>query len=61
MALAWLLKNPVLTSVILGPRTVEQVTGSRPALEIDLDDAALARLDEIWPGPGGQAPDAYAW
>ena len=21
----------------------------------------LARLDEIAPGPGGQAPEAYAW
>ena len=22
---------------------------------------ALKRLDEIWPGPGGEAPEAYAW
>jgi hypothetical protein len=22
---------------------------------------ALRRLDEIWPGPGGEAPQAYAW
>jgi hypothetical protein len=26
-----------------------------------LGDDALARLDEIWPGPGGPAPEAYAW
>ncbi len=61
IALAWLLKNPVITAPILGPRTIEQLTGSLRALEIYLDDATLAKLDEIWPGPGGQAPEAYAW
>ena len=25
-----------------------------------LDDASLARWDEIWPGPGGEAPEAYS-
>jgi hypothetical protein len=31
------------------------------ATEITLDTATLARLDEIFPGPGGEAPKAYAW
>ena len=35
--------------------------GSLRALEIKLTDEQLARLDEIWPGPGGPAPEAYAW
>ena len=61
VALAWLLSNPVVTAPIVGPRTMEHLTGSLRALKIHLDDAALARLDEIWPGPGGQAPEAYAW
>jgi len=61
VALAWLLKNPVVTSPIIGPRTMGQLTGSLGALKLRLDDAALARLDEIWPGPGGEAPEAYAW
>jgi hypothetical protein len=26
-----------------------------------LDDAVLSRLDEIFPGSGGPAPEAYAW
>jgi hypothetical protein len=30
-------------------------------LEIKLDKAALKKLDEIWPGPGGEGPEAYAW
>jgi len=61
VALAWLLNNPVVTAPIIGPRTVEQLTGSLRALEIKLDEAALKALDEIFPGPGGEAPEAYAW
>jgi aryl-alcohol dehydrogenase-like predicted oxidoreductase len=61
VGLAWLLANPVVTAPIIGPRTVEQLTGSLRALEITLSDETLKRLDEIWPGPGGEAPAAYAW
>ena len=61
VALAWLLANPVVTAPIIGPRTMEQLDGSMRALEISLDRDALARLDEIFPGPGGAAPEAYAW
>ena len=61
VALAWLLHNPVVTAPIIGPRTLEQLTGSLRALEIKLDEAALKKLDEIFPGPGGEAPEAYAW
>jgi aryl-alcohol dehydrogenase-like predicted oxidoreductase len=59
VALAWMLKNPVVT--IIGPRTMEQLDGNLRALEIDLSDEQLKRLDEIFPGPGGTAPEAYAW
>ena len=61
VALAWTLANPVVTAPIIGPRTIAQVTGALQALEIRLDAAAMQRLDEIWPGPGGEAPEAYAW
>lgn len=61
VALAWLLKNPVVTAPIIGPRTLDQLNGSLRALEIQLSEAALKRLDEIFPGPGGAAPEAYAW
>jgi aryl-alcohol dehydrogenase-like predicted oxidoreductase len=61
VALAWLLKNPVVTAPIIGPRTLEQLTGSLRALEINLTDSQMKKLDEIWPGPGGPAPEAYAW
>ena len=61
VALAWLLKNPVVTAPIIGPRTMDQLTGSLRALEIDLNEEMMKRLDEIFPGPGGAAPEAYAW
>ncbi|HZR46404.1 MAG TPA: aldo/keto reductase [Candidatus Manganitrophaceae bacterium] len=61
IALAWVLANPVVTAPILGPRTLDQLTGAMHALEIGLEEAALKKLDEIWPGPGGEAPEAYAW
>lgn len=61
IALAWLLQNSAVTSPIIGPRTMEQLTDSLRALEIRLSEESLAELDRIWPGPGGQAPEAYAW
>jgi aryl-alcohol dehydrogenase-like predicted oxidoreductase len=61
VGLAWLLHNPIVTAPIIGPRTVDQLTGSLRALEIKLDAATLKKLDEIFPGPGGAAPEAYAW
>jgi aryl-alcohol dehydrogenase-like predicted oxidoreductase len=61
VALAWLLKNPVVTAPIIGPRMMEQLTGSLRALELKLSDEVMERLDKIWLGPGGEAPEAYAW
>jgi aryl-alcohol dehydrogenase-like predicted oxidoreductase len=56
-----LLQNPSVTAPIVGPRTREQLAGTLRALEISLSDETNRRLDEIWPGPGGEAPHAYAW
>ncbi len=61
VALAWLLHQPAVTAPIIGPRTEEQLLGSLRALEIRLEDQVLHRLNEIFPGPGGPAPEAYAW
>lgn len=61
VALAWLLQRPGVTAPIIGPRTMEQLTGSLHALELKLSEDSLKKLDEIWPGPGGPAPEAYAW
>jgi aryl-alcohol dehydrogenase-like predicted oxidoreductase len=60
IALAWLLRNPVVSTAIVGPTTSEELRSSLGALSIQLHPDALERLDEIWPGPG-EAPQAYAW
>ncbi len=61
VALAWLLHSPDVTAPIIGPRTLEQLDSAMKALEISLEEDALKNLDEIWPGPNGEAPEAYAW
>jgi NDP-hexose C3-ketoreductase / dTDP-4-oxo-2-deoxy-alpha-D-pentos-2-ene 2,3-reductase len=61
VGLAWLLHQPAVTAPIVGPSAAGQLDGALRALEISLDEKALGRLDEIFPGPGGPAPEAYAW
>ncbi|MCH7721628.1 MAG: aldo/keto reductase [Planctomycetes bacterium] len=61
VALAWLLKNPIVTAPIIGPRTIEQLRDSLHVLPVTLDDDAWKKVEEIWPGPGGEAPEAYSW
>lgn len=61
VALAWLLHNPVVTASLVGPRTPDQLTQALRAAEISLSEDTMRCLDEIWPGPGVEAPKAYAW
>jgi aryl-alcohol dehydrogenase-like predicted oxidoreductase len=61
VALAWVLNNKDITSPIVGPRTSEQLEENVSALEVKLSEDTLKKLDELWPGPGNQAPEAYAW
>ena len=60
VALAWLLRNPVVSAAIIGPRTTEELRSSLGALSVRLDADVVERLDQIWPGPG-EAPQAYSW
>lgn len=61
VAISWLLKNPAISSVIIGPRTVAQVNSLVENLQTTLSDNEINRIENIWPGPGGEAPEAYAW
>ena len=61
VAIAWLLHNPIVTAPIIGPRTMEQLESAVRATAIELDEETMNKLDEIFPGPGGEAPAAYAW
>ncbi|MEV5612942.1 aldo/keto reductase [Streptomyces sp. NPDC052225] len=60
VALAWLLTRPGVTGPIVGPRTAEQLESALRAVELELPEGLLARLDEIFPGPGA-SPEAFAW
>jgi aryl-alcohol dehydrogenase-like predicted oxidoreductase len=61
VAVAWLLHQPAVTAPIVGPRTLAHLEDAVAATEIRLDAETLAALDRIFPGPGGAAPEAYAW
>jgi aryl-alcohol dehydrogenase-like predicted oxidoreductase len=61
VALAWLLHQRAVTSPIIGPRTMEQLEGAMRALSLSLGSDILKQLDELFPGPGGTAPESYAW
>ena len=60
VALAWLLHQPAVTAPIVGPRTMEQLDSAERALGVELDEASLAKLDDIFPGHK-TAPEDYAW
>jgi aryl-alcohol dehydrogenase-like predicted oxidoreductase len=51
---AWALRHPAVSSVILGPRTIEQLEDSLLALDVRIDDPAATRIDALVP-PGTSA------
>jgi len=59
MALAWLLSRPAVAAPVIGPRTVAQLKSSVHSLEIELSKDTLEKIDEIFPGPSGESPEAY--
>lgn len=50
-ALAWCLANPILTSIILGPRTIEQYQDNLGCLEISVTEEDEALVNSLVP-PG---------
>lgn len=61
VGLAWLLHQPGVTAPVIGPRSVDQLHSSLRAVQLQLPDEALQQLDALFPGPGGESPEAYAW
>jgi len=49
VAIAWLLHQPGVTSVVAGPRTPEQLTSSLSAHVLPLSEPLLADLDALFP------------
>jgi aryl-alcohol dehydrogenase-like predicted oxidoreductase len=60
VALAWLLTRPAVAAPIIGPRTPEQFEGALAAVDLELDEKALSRLEEIFPGYK-TSPEDFAW
>lgn len=50
-ALAWCLANPLVTSVIFGPRTMEQFDDNMGSLDLEISDADEDFIDKLVP-PG---------
>jgi aryl-alcohol dehydrogenase-like predicted oxidoreductase len=61
VALSWLLNNSAVTAPVIGPRTLDQLHHSLKAVDLKMTNDILDELDSIFPGPGGPAPEAYAW
>ena len=61
IALAWLNQQREVTSIIIGPRTLGQFDLALNSLNLVLNDETLNKLENIWPSPGGPAPEAYSW
>lgn len=47
LAVAFVVSHPAITSVIAGPRTMEQLESTLKGADLTLDDATLDRIDEI--------------
>ncbi len=54
IALSWLLHQPVVTSVIIGATTIEQLTDNLMAPDVQLSPEELARLQEV-----SELPEEY--
>lgn len=58
LSVAFTLAHPAVTSVIIGPRTMEQLDGLLKGASLTLDDATLDQIDEIVaPGTNVYHPD----
>jgi aryl-alcohol dehydrogenase-like predicted oxidoreductase len=59
LALAWVLQHPAITAAIVGPRTMDHLTSQLGALDVELSEDVLNRIDEIVPpGTNVNAADA---
>jgi aryl-alcohol dehydrogenase-like predicted oxidoreductase len=47
LAIAFVVNHPAVTSVIIGPRTMEQLDSQLPAADVVVDPTTLDRIDEI--------------
>ena len=58
LSLAWTLQRPGITSIVLGPRNLDQLDDQLAALDVTVDDELSQRIDDIVP-PGGVTVPYY--
>jgi leucyl aminopeptidase (aminopeptidase T) len=61
LAVAFVAAHPAITSVILGPRTMEQLIGLLDGADLELDDTTLDRIDAIVAPGTDLYPADSAW
>jgi aryl-alcohol dehydrogenase-like predicted oxidoreductase len=52
LALAWCLRQPSVSSVIVGATRTSQLEDNCRASEIELPAEILSQIDDLFPGPG---------
>ncbi len=57
LALAFVIRNPAVTAAIVGPRTLEQLEGQLGAVDVELSEDVLDKIDAIV-APGTNLNDA---
>ena len=61
LALAFVLRHPAVTAPIIGPRTMEQFESQVGAVDVELSDEVLDRIDEIVPPGTNLNPADTGW
>lgn len=57
IALAWVLRNPVVSTALVGMRTPAEVDANLAGAELELTDAEMAGIDEIARGVAGRVDE----
>jgi aryl-alcohol dehydrogenase-like predicted oxidoreductase len=61
MALAFVIRHPAVTAAIIGPRTMEHLESQLKAVDVELSDDVLDRIDEIVPPGTNVNPADTGW
>jgi aryl-alcohol dehydrogenase-like predicted oxidoreductase len=61
MALAFVIRHPAVTAAIIGPRTMEHLESQLTAVDVELSDEVLDRIDEIVPPGVNLNPNDGGW
>jgi aryl-alcohol dehydrogenase-like predicted oxidoreductase len=61
MALAFVIRHPAVTAAIIGPRTMDHLESQLTAVDVELSDEVLDRIDQIVPPGVNLNPGDAGW